>query len=582
MSYLTDFQGRTDLITSYGNNALLLYALELRFEISDIFSVAAEALTDGGEDKKCDLIYVDKDNGVAVIAQGYMRQNAQDGDLAPENKASDLNTAAAWVFSQNPETVPERIRDQVRELQNAIKDDLINIVYFWYVHNLNENNNPKVKTELTTMQTSANAAVNTLFPESRVEIFALEIGTNTMEKWFSASNNQIAITEDIVVETLDRGFELTGCKWRAYVTAVTAKWLKTQHDAHKDDIFSGNPRNYLGSGKKKNKINLGIIETIKNEPGNFWAYNNGVTALVNSYRLEQNLNSQKNDLVVSGMTIINGAQTTGAISSVDDIREAWVPIRFIVCEDATIIDEIISNNNKQNEILASDLRSNDKTQNRLRTEFDLYPKLYYSGGRRGNRRPSRSREVIDPYVAAQSILAFHGDCVTAYNSRIDLWSNDRLYMSIFSDQLSAEHIIFTYSLSRAIDKYKLDLMSKKDERKETEELQYTYLTKRGAKMLLIATVSKCMESIIGDKIRDIWSLKYIDNTDFDQTVCNWMEIIKVILPVAANELGGVLANGLKSKETSEKSVSTVASLLATVQTLIHTQLQDVVDKITCI
>ena len=141
MSYKDDFESRSTLLNTYGNNALLLYALELRFEIADIFSVAGDALTDGGEDKKCDLIYIDQDTGIAVIAQGYMKQKVQEGDLAPENKASDLNTAAAWVFSQEPESVPERIRDQVRELQNAIKDDLVSTVYFWYVHNLNEKNN---------------------------------------------------------------------------------------------------------------------------------------------------------------------------------------------------------------------------------------------------------------------------------------------------------------------------------------------------------------------------------------------------------------------------------------------------------
>ena len=124
MSYKDDFESRSTLLNTYGNNALLLYALELRFEIADIFSVAGDALTDGGEDKKCDLIYIDQDTGIAVIAQGYMKQKVQEGDLAPENKASDLNTAAAWVFSQEPESVPERIRDQVRELQNAIKDEL--------------------------------------------------------------------------------------------------------------------------------------------------------------------------------------------------------------------------------------------------------------------------------------------------------------------------------------------------------------------------------------------------------------------------------------------------------------------------
>lgn len=99
MNYTADFQARTDLTAQYGNNALMLYALQLRFEISDIVSVASDALTDCGNDKKCDLIYVDQDAGVAVIAQSYTRQNPKERDLAPKNKACDLNTAATWVFA---------------------------------------------------------------------------------------------------------------------------------------------------------------------------------------------------------------------------------------------------------------------------------------------------------------------------------------------------------------------------------------------------------------------------------------------------------------------------------------------------
>ena len=151
MNYTADFQARSDLTEKYGNNALLLYALQLRFEISDVVSVASDALTDGGDDKKCDLIYVDEDTGVAVVAQGYMKQTPKETDLAPGNKASDLNTAAAWVFAQNPDDVPERIREQVRLLQSSIESNSVSTIYFWYVHNLNEQNNPQIKEELTAM-----------------------------------------------------------------------------------------------------------------------------------------------------------------------------------------------------------------------------------------------------------------------------------------------------------------------------------------------------------------------------------------------------------------------------------------------
>ena len=110
---------------------------------------------------------------------------------------------------------------------------------------------------------------------------------------------------------------------------------------YKDDLFSGNPRNYLGAGKRKNKINLGIMDTVQEQPENFWAYNNGLTALVNDYEIDDD-----NITKVHGITIINGAQSTGAIGAVESLKEDFlVPIRFIVCSDPKIIaiNEQISN-----------------------------------------------------------------------------------------------------------------------------------------------------------------------------------------------------------------------------------------------
>ena len=577
MNYTADFQARSDLTEKYGNNALLLYALQLRFEISDVVSVASDALTDGGDDKKCDLIYVDEDTGVAVVAQGYMKQTPKETDLAPGNKASDLNTAAAWVFAQNPDDVPERIREQVRLLQSSIESNSVSTIYFWYVHNLNEQNNPQIKEELTAMQASARALLKTLFPQNEVEIFAVEVGNETIEKWYNASSKQITVTDILEVDTPKVGFELIADKWKAYVTAVSAKWLQQQYATYKDDIFSGNPRTYLGSGKKKNKINLGIMETIDQQPGNFWAYNNGITALVNDYTLPSD--NGRNVLSICGITIINGAQTTGAISSVEALKDAWVPIRFIVCNDVNIIDDIISNNNKQNEILPSDLRSNDKTQNRLREEFAPYTKLYYSGGRPGNVRPSRSKEILDPFVVAQALLAFHGDCVTAYNSKNELWSNDHLYSSIFPENLTAKHIIFTYSLARSIDSYKLELQQKADNRTDSEEKQHKYLSKRGSKMLFLYTVSRCMEGVIGKKIRDNWALNFQDNSDFDTLVQLWKTVLKSILPMACASLEPVLNDGLKSKDASVSAADTVVGLLTSVQEMIQSQLSVFVNAV---
>ena len=151
-SFYHAFNAREDLKTMYGDNALLLYALQLRFDIEDIVAVASEALTDGHNDKKCDLIYVDRESGVAVVAQAYNRNNPKDEDLAPANKASDLNTAAAWILNDDRDSIPKQIKEAVIDLQEALKAGEITSLYFWYVHNLNEKNNPDVQTEMNTLQ----------------------------------------------------------------------------------------------------------------------------------------------------------------------------------------------------------------------------------------------------------------------------------------------------------------------------------------------------------------------------------------------------------------------------------------------
>ena len=388
-----------------------------------------------------------------------MKRDPIDTDLAKTNKASDLNIAASWIFARDINDIPERIKDAVGELQDAVKEGDINTIYFWYVHNLNEQNNPKVQEELNTVQIAAQKLVDLFAGDNSVKIVALEVGNTTIEKWYNSSEKRIRVEDTITVDGIGNVFEINGDKWRACVSAVKGSWIRRLYLQYKDDLFSGNPRNYFGAGKRKNKINLGIMDTVENQPENFWAYNNGLTALVNDYCIKSNILQS-----VKGITIINGAQSTGAIGDVKELNgDFLVPIRFIVCNDPKIIEEIVNNNNKQNEILPSDLRSNDKQQVRLRNEFRKYPQLYYSGGRRDSTRV-RNREVFDPYLVAQTLLAFHGDCVTAYNSKKIIWDEDKEYTNIFSDQLSAEHIIFVYSLGRAIDEFKIHLKNKKEER----------------------------------------------------------------------------------------------------------------------
>jgi hypothetical protein len=89
---------RTELVNRIGyNDAYLVVAIALFVEEPDVDALASEGLTEGGNDKKIDFIYHDKEARRIVFAQGYM--STKNNDSAPANKASDLNTACAWLVS---------------------------------------------------------------------------------------------------------------------------------------------------------------------------------------------------------------------------------------------------------------------------------------------------------------------------------------------------------------------------------------------------------------------------------------------------------------------------------------------------
>jgi hypothetical protein len=93
---------------SLTDDAIGVFAINLRFNLDDIQTIVSEAITGGGDDKKCDVLYVDKEREIAVIAQCYISQKIR--EAAPANKASDLNTALTWLLSTNLDNLSDALK----------------------------------------------------------------------------------------------------------------------------------------------------------------------------------------------------------------------------------------------------------------------------------------------------------------------------------------------------------------------------------------------------------------------------------------------------------------------------------------
>jgi len=132
-----------------------------------------------------------------------------------------------------------------------------------------------------------------------------------------------------------------------------------------------NIRDYLGIVNKDSNVNNNIKATAETEPEQFWPFNNGLTIITHDYTLGDD------ELIVTGLAIVNGAQTTGAIGNLqaepnDSLR---VAVRFYKASDQEFIEKIIHFTNSQNAIEAADFRSTDSVQRRLREELGASPAL---------------------------------------------------------------------------------------------------------------------------------------------------------------------------------------------------------------
>jgi hypothetical protein len=545
LSHQTALSSRDDLKT-FGRNARLLFALETRFRLDDIATVAANALTDGPDDKKCDLVFVDREGGIVIIAQGY--ESDKDKASAPANKASDLNTATSWLLSRPINELPEGLRSAAAELRSALTDGDIRTVQAWFVHNLPESEN--VNQELQTVENTLLAGIKQHFKDSEVdECRGVEVGINTLEEWYQALEAPILVTEEIDVP-IPGSYEIKGDNWTAVVTTVPASWLHELWRKHQSKLFSANVRDYLGSRRSARNVNHNIKKTAAELPQRFWAYNNGITALVNDYT------PGGTTLKMTGISIVNGAQTTGALGSLGTTPEgtAAVQARFVKCSDTDTIRDIIQYNNTQNAVEVADFRSNDGVQRRLRDEFDQIPNATYLGGRRGGDADliKRTPNLMPSDTCGQALAAFHQEPATAYNSKSAIWENDALYSTIFSDDTSAKHIVFALSLLRAVEARKKSLADKTT-RTQQEEKQFQFLRSRGSTFLFVAAIASCLETFLSRPIPNSFRASF-GKVSPETAATYWAAILDATAPFCS-KLQPALDFGFKNKDNVRKALA---------------------------
>lgn len=493
-TFKSAFDSDADL-QKYDSIALALFALNLYLRLDDIDEFASNSVTEGPGDKKIDIFQLDLNERRAVVCQCYV-SNQWARPAAPANKASDLNTAMAWLLSASEDRIPKNLLSRAIDLRRAITNAEIDRIELLYIHNCHESAN--VGNELKVAADATRDTVRTITGsrDSPIIVTHKEMGIELIEDLYRARDSDILVDGWIPIPATTF-IEEQGGGWKALLTSVPGDWIQQMHKQHGDRLFSANYRDYLGSTRRKGNINYEITQTAEAEPSNFWVYNNGVTAL--TYELQTSPHLQ-----IRGISVINGAQTSGALSEASSTATAAsrVLIRFVECSSRELIDKVIQYNNTQNEIKPSDRRSNDQIQRRLRDDFARSGVAYIH--RRSGTRTVRN--AITASAIAPALAAFHGQPQIAFRNAREIFIDDNIYDQVFPRAISAEHVFLVRELSMAIDSVKAKLKSRIDSATATslEEDQFQVLKFSASKHFIFFIAGSLAEEIMHRRVSDLF------------------------------------------------------------------------------
>ena len=164
-------------------------------------------------------------------------------------------------------------------------------------------------------------------------------------------------------------------KYKSILCTIKGTTLRALWQQHKSRLFNYNIRGFLG----ENAINKKMKETLEKEPDKFYFYNNGISAICTDLIPELNGGGDISAFKCKNFSIINGAQTTttiGRYKNEINLKDVRILLKITKAEDYKkekgLNKKIITYNNSQTIIKASDFRSNDDIQIFLENKLSEY------------------------------------------------------------------------------------------------------------------------------------------------------------------------------------------------------------------
>lgn len=509
---LSDVKNPDEKVNKFYSRSLAALAIVMQCGVE--YDIAAQSITDGYHDLGIDAVYNDTAQKKLILVQSKWRKDGL-GSISQE-EASTFAEGVARVINFDLTGCNAKLSAKQSEITDALRDMNYQIEIV-YCHTGNQGMNEYASRAL-------NSLLNQVNEDDSTELLTFtEIKLQDIYEYLA--NGQI--NESIVLnDVLISNWGSVDAPFKAYYGTIQVSAVGEWYNQYGNQLFAKNIRYYKGS----TEVNQGIKEVLKTQPEKFFYYNNGIKLLCKKItkKLPYSTGNNVGLFALEGVSLVNGAQTTGVIGAVclenpELIESAKVFVQMIDLGDAENDQavQITKLSNTQNRIDSKDFVALDPQQDRLRMELNLagIQYLYKSGSKLDDPVHQIS---LDEAIVSQactlddlSIVALVKRNIGALTENIDRPP----YKLLFNGATNSFAMYNGVQVLRSVDFY-----IKQNEPTETGRKRLVLI--HGNRFLLHLLLQKV-------KIIDGYDTTYLDNAVIDeivQTIFNelWNNIFSVM------------------------------------------------------
>lgn len=433
----------------FNSRCLAAYALMVQCDIDN--EGAAKCVTDGFHDWGIDAVYKDESSKILYVVQAKW-SNDGNGTIAQGDSLKFIS-GIEKILNMDFDDFNDKILKKRMEIESAVKamDYQIKMIIIYTSNNECPDEASKA---VESLKQRINDECNELLLSDVVKL------SNIYDSLANATINQDIILDDVIVN--DWGVIQEGTAERGYYGMVSASDIAIWWKDYGNRLLAKNIRFFKGD----TEVNSGIAKCLKENPEKFCYYNNGIKIIANKItRKLAHSTDRKNGLFrLEGVSIVNGAQTTGSIgrtymTNPDTVEKAKLMVQIISLENSEedFGNTITKLSNTQNKIENKAFASMDSLQEKLRKDLmmDGIEYVYKDGDTSSGDKICNIDEAvvaIGCYKSDVSLVALIKRAVGSIFEDI----SKAPYKTIFNPSTNAYLIWNTIKVSRVFDKINAD------------------------------------------------------------------------------------------------------------------------------